>query len=165
MLHGCLVAKTPDDSVIVVSMRKVSKRNIEFVDGCESCVNQSNCSLSVRMDRSTHPLPPGLLMNNGLDRMPTNLNSSLNACESISHISSGRGVTIIPSCVRCAGDALRRAEASKSLSRHDPASASPTNGELRSTILISSSTCVPVTCLWTALILRRCPVQREHLVN
>ena len=57
VLHGCLVAKTPDDSVIVVSMRKVSKRNIEFVDGCESCVNQSNCSLSVRMDRSTHPLP------------------------------------------------------------------------------------------------------------
>ena len=37
VLHGCLVAKTPDDSVIVVSMRKVSKRNIEFVDGCESC--------------------------------------------------------------------------------------------------------------------------------
>lgn len=37
MLRGRLVAKTPDDPVIVVLMRKVSKRNIEFVDGCESC--------------------------------------------------------------------------------------------------------------------------------
>ena len=37
VLRGRLVAKTPDDPVIVVSMRKVSKRNIEFVDGCESC--------------------------------------------------------------------------------------------------------------------------------
>ena len=37
MLRGRLVAKTPEDPVIVVSMRKVSKRNIEFIDGCESC--------------------------------------------------------------------------------------------------------------------------------
>ena len=37
MLRGRFVSKTPEDPVIVVSMRKVSKRNIEFVDGCESC--------------------------------------------------------------------------------------------------------------------------------
>ena len=32
-----LVAEASDDRVIVESMCKVSKRNIEFVDGCESC--------------------------------------------------------------------------------------------------------------------------------
>ena len=37
MLRGRLVAKTLGDPVIVVSMRKVSKRNIEFVDAGESC--------------------------------------------------------------------------------------------------------------------------------
>ena len=37
VLRRRFVYKTPEDPVIVVSMRKVSKRNIEFVDGCESC--------------------------------------------------------------------------------------------------------------------------------
>ena len=44
-------------------------------------VSQCNCSLSVRMNRSTYPFPSGLLAIDGLDRMPTNRNSSWNACE------------------------------------------------------------------------------------
>ena len=36
MLRGRLVAATPDDPVIVVSMRKVFQCAIEVVDGCES---------------------------------------------------------------------------------------------------------------------------------
>ena len=80
---------------------------------------------------------------------------------SIAHISSGRCVTIVPSCVRGPGDALRRVRASKSLSRmmckmrqgaentldccrsraQTLRYPSTTDGELRNIILISSSTC------------------------
>ena len=35
VLRRRLVAKTPDDLVIVVSIRKVSKRNIECLNGCK----------------------------------------------------------------------------------------------------------------------------------
>ena len=60
MMRGRLVAKKPDDPVIVVPMRKVFQSAMGFVEGCES-FEPKQLLLDCSKNRSTHPFPSGHL--------------------------------------------------------------------------------------------------------